>query len=238
MWCTRTLSKVLIQKEEVLMVFGVLRWASMFAFLAFISGSTSSQPSPPEAGWINALRDGGFVIVFRHGATYQDQADTDPLNPQNIGQQRQLNDEGRALAKSIGNSLSGLRIPVGQVHTSLFKRAIDTATLMGFSAVTASADYTEGGLLVTPIENNRRAAALRKIVATVPRPATNVIVVTHKSNILDAFGKDWFDVREGEASVFQPDGTGGYRPIVRIQAGAWAELAQDADLRFNDYDLK
>jgi hypothetical protein len=26
---------------------------------------------------------------------------------------------------------------------------------------------------------------------------------THKPNILDAFGKDWFDVREGEASVFK-----------------------------------
>jgi hypothetical protein len=49
------------------------------------------------------LRDGGYVIVFRHGATYQDQADTDPLNPSNVAKQRQLNDDGRALAKSIGN---------------------------------------------------------------------------------------------------------------------------------------
>ena len=142
------------------------------------------------------------------------------------------------LQNRLGKSLSELRIPVGQVHTSLFKRAIDTATLMGFSAVTASVDYTEGGLVVTPIENNRRTAALRKIVATVPPPGTNVIVVTHKPNILDAFGKDWFDVREGEASVFKPDGNGGYKPIVRIQAGAWAELAQDADLFFNQYDLR
>ena len=220
------------------MVIRILRWASMFAMLAFMSGPTNSQPTPSEAGWIDALRDGGFTIIFRHGATYQDQADTDPLNPKNIGQQRQLNDEGRALAKSIGKSLRELRIPVGQVHTSLFKRAIDTATLMGFSAVTASVDYTEGGLVVTPIENNRRTAALRKSVATVPPPGTNVIVVTHKPNILDAFGKDWFDVREGEASVFKPDGNGGYKPIVRIQAGAWAELAQDADLFFNQYDLR
>jgi phosphohistidine phosphatase SixA len=142
--------------------------------------------------------NGGFVIVFRHDATYQDQADPDPLNPKNIGQQRQLNDDSRTLAKSIGESLSKLRIPVGQVHTSLFQRAIDTGAMMGFGEVKASADYTEGGLMVTTIENNRRADALRKIVATVPPPGTNVIVVTHKPNILDAFGKDWFDVREGE----------------------------------------
>src|SRR5262249_43223785 len=162
---------------------------SMFAFLAFMSGPTSSQPVPSQAEWINALRNGGFVIVFRHGATYPDQADTDPLNPKNIVQQRRLNDYGRTLAKSIGESLIQLRIPVGHIHTSLFQRAIDTGVLMGFGEVEPYADYTEGGLVVTPIENNRRAAALRKIVATVSPPGTNVIVVTHKPNILDAFGK-------------------------------------------------
>ena len=81
-------------------------------------------------------------------------------------------------------------------------------------------------LVVTPIENNRRAAALRKMAGTMPPAGTNVIVVTHKPNILDAFGKDWFDVREGEASVFKPDGNGGYKSIVRIQAGDWSRLAQ------------
>ena len=81
---------------------------------------------------------------------------------------------------------------------------------MDFGDVRASADYTEGGLVVTPIENNRRGAALRKIAGTMPSAGTNIIVVTHKPNILDAFGKDWFDVHEGEASVFKPDGNGAY----------------------------
>jgi phosphohistidine phosphatase SixA len=196
------------------------------AFLALFSLPAGSQPTPSQAGSISALRDGGYVIIFRHGATYEDQADTDPLNPKNVAKQRQLNDEGRALAKSIGESLHKLRIPVGQVHTSLFQRAIDTGTLLGFGEVGVSADYTEGGLVVTPIENNRRTAALRKAAGTTPPAGTNVIVVTHKPNIVDAFGKDWFDVREGEASVFKPDGNGGYKPIVRIQAGDWSKLAQ------------
>ena len=130
------------------MVMRIVRWASMFAILAFMSGPTSSQPVPSQAEWINALHNGGFVIVFRHGATYQDQADTDPLNPKNIGKQRQLNDDGRRLAKSIGESLSKLRVPVGQVHTSLFQRAIDTGEMMGFGEVKTSVDYTEGGLVV------------------------------------------------------------------------------------------
>lgn len=196
------------------------------AFLTIFPLPAASQSTPPQTEWISALRNGGYVIVFRHGATFQDQADTDPLNPGNVAKQRQLNDDGRALAKSIGESLHKLRIPVGQIHTSLFQRAIDTGALMGFGDVKASADYTEGGLVVTPIENTRRTAALRKIAATTPPSGTNVIVVTHKPNILDAFGKDWFDVREGEASVFKPDGNGGYKPIVRIQAADWSRFVQ------------
>jgi phosphohistidine phosphatase SixA len=193
---------------------------------AFVSAPAGSQTAAPQPEWINALRNGGYVIVFRHGATYQDQADTDPLNPSNVAKQRQLNDDGRALAKSIGESLRKLRIPVGQLHSSLFQRAIDTGALMGFGDVKASADFTEGGLVVTPIENNRRAAALRKIAGTILPAGTNIIVVTHKPNILDAFGKDGFDVREGEASVFKPDGNGGYKLVARIQAGDWSKLAQ------------
>ena len=126
------------------MVTGIVRRASLFACLALLAGPAGSQTAPQQTELINALRDGGYVIVFRHGATYQDQADTDPLNPDNVAKQRQLNDDGRALAKSIGESLSKMKIPVGQVHASLFRRAIDTGALMGFGDVRVSADYTEG----------------------------------------------------------------------------------------------
>ncbi|MBV8241386.1 MAG: histidine phosphatase family protein [Hyphomicrobiales bacterium] len=187
--------------------------------------SPTEQSARAQADWVNALRQGGYVIVFRHGATHQDQADTDPLNPKNIAQQRQLNEAGRAKAKEIGEAFRKLKIPVGQVQTSVFNRAVETGTLMGLGDVTSSLDFTEGGLVVTPIENNRRAQALRKLAATVPPAGTNIVLITHKPNILDAFGKDWFDVREGEASVFQPGG-GGYKLIVRVPADEWSKLAQ------------
>ena len=187
--------------------------------------SATEQSAQAQAEWINAVRQGGHVIVFRHGATHQDQADTDPLNPKNVAQQRQLNEPGRAKAKEIGEAFRKLRIPVGQIQSSVFNRAVETGTLMGLGEVTSTVDLAEGGLVVTPIENNRRAQALRKLAATVPPAGTNIVVVTHKPNILDAFGKDWFDVREGEASVFQPGG-GGYKLIVRVPADEWSKLAQ------------
>lgn len=195
----------------------VVRFAGIAALLWSLPAFAQSTQNP-STEWITALRGGGHVIVFRHGATHADQADTDPLNIDNISKQRHLNDQGRALAKSIGEAMRKMKIAVGHVHTSQFHRAVETGTLLGFGNVSSSVDISEGGLVVTPTENNRRAQAFRKLVATVPPPGTNVVIVSHKPNIMDAFGKDWFDVREGEASIFKPDGSGGYKLVTRVQA--------------------
>ena len=205
------------------MVSSVIRFA---AFLALWWTVPSFAQSPPQ--WIAALQEGGQVIVLRHGATHADQADTNPLDPKDIAHQRQLNDAGRAAAKSMGDALRKLKIPVGKVQTSQFQRAVETGTLLGFGEVSSTADIAEGGLVVTPNENNRRTAALRSLAATPPPAGTNIVLVTHKPNIVDAFGKDWFDVREGEASIFRPDGKGGYTLVARVQAADWARLAQAA----------
>jgi phosphohistidine phosphatase SixA len=184
----------------------------------------TSQPAQAQPEWVTALRTGGYVIVMRHGATHQDQADTDPFNLANVDKQRQLNDAGRAKAGEIGAVLKKLGIPVGQVVSSQYFRAIETARL-AFGEPQPTPDVTEGGQVVTPIENNRRTTALRKLAGTAV-PGTNVAVVSHKPNIMDAFGKDWFDIREAEISIFKPDGAGGYRLVMRVQADEWAKLAQ------------
>ena len=119
-----------------------------------------------------------------------------------------------------------LKIPVALVLTSTIQRAIDTGTLLGLGDVTATADLAESRPESSPDDNDRRAQALRRLVAERPPADNNVVIVSHKPNIVDAFGKNWSDVREGEASVFEPDGKGGYKLVVRIQANAWTELAQ------------
>jgi phosphohistidine phosphatase SixA len=200
-----------------------LRFLPIAALVALLwtVGATAQTSSDV----VSALRTGDNIIVLRHGATFADQADTNPLDPKDTAHQRQLNDAGKAAAKAMGDALRAMKVPVGQVTTSRFQRAVDTGTLLGFGAVTSTADISEGGLVVSPNENNRRAAALKKLAATPPAAGTNVILVTHKPNILDAFGKDWFDVREGEASIFKPDGKGGFTLVGRVQAADWAKLA-------------
>jgi phosphohistidine phosphatase SixA len=189
--------------------------------IGLVFGSAWGQSSPSPADVVEALRGGGYVIVFRHGATHADQADTDPLNLDNVAKQRQLNDKGRADAKAIGEMFKAAGVPIGKAYSSRFNRAVETARLVGGKEPQATLDVSEGGPVVSPNESDRRTQAFRTLVGTAPDPGTNTLVVTHKPNILDAFGKDWFEVKEGEASIFKPAGGGKYALIARVQMGQW-----------------
>ena len=189
--------------------------------VALAVGSAWAQASPSADDVLKLLRGGGYVIVFRHGATHADQADTDPLNLGDVAKQRQLNDKGRADAKAVGDAFHRAGVPVGKSYSSRFQRAIETARLIGGKEPETTLDISEGGLVVSPNENNRRAEALRALVATAPDSGTNTLIVTHKPNILDAFGKDWFEIKEGEASIFKPEGAR-FAMIARVQIGQWA----------------
>jgi phosphohistidine phosphatase SixA len=198
--------------------------AAAFGLTTALALPLSGRAAADDANLVQALRAGGYVIVVRHGATFPDQADTDPLNFDNIAAQRNLNDKGKALAKAFGNAIRQAGIPVGKVFTSKYNRAYETAVIAGFTDIEKTADVTEGGLVVSPNENNRRTDAFRKLLAAAPTPGTNAIVITHKPNIIDALGKDWFDVKEGEASIFRPESSS-YKLIARVQMEEWQQIA-------------
>jgi broad specificity phosphatase PhoE len=194
----------------------------MSAMLAIAFSTGSAAASDQEIA--QALRAGGLVILVRHGATFPDKADTDPLNFDNIAAQRNLNDKGKMLAKQFGDALRQAGVPVGKVYTSKYNRGYETAMLAGFKDIEKTADLTEGGLVVSPNENNRRADALRKMLATAPQAGTNTILISHYPNIIAALGKDWFDVKEGEASIFRP-ANGSYTLVARLQMEDWPHIA-------------
>jgi phosphohistidine phosphatase SixA len=201
--------------------------AASFGLLAGLSFAVPSVTAGDNTNLVRELRAGGFVIVVRHGATFPDLADTDPFNFDNIAAQRNLNDKGKALAKAFGDALFRAGVPVGKVFTSKYNRAYETAVIAGFKDIEKTTDLTEGGLVVSPNENSRRSDAFRKLLATVPAPGTSTILITHKPNIIDALGKEWFDVKEGEASLFRPE-NGTYKLIARVEMEEWPRIAAAA----------
>jgi phosphohistidine phosphatase SixA len=165
---------------------------------------------------VSALRTGGYVLYLRHPKTNPDQADTDPLHLENVAAQRQLTDEGRAQAKAIGSAFKRLGVPIGRILSSQFFRAQEAARLLDVGSVETSPDVTEGGLVVSPRENQRRAAALRRLLSTAPPSGTNLLVVSHRPNLQDAAGTAFGDLGEGEIVVFRPLGEDGFEARFRI----------------------
>ena len=71
----------------------------------------------------------------------------------------------------------------------------------------------------------QRMSVASYLAGTTPEAGKNSLIVTHKPNIIDACGKDWFEVREGEASIFKPDSASKAVLIARVQAIDWIKVA-------------
>ena len=114
--------------------------ALSLVLVGLLVGTAWGQTPTALEDVLRALRAGGYVIVFRHGATHPDQADTDPLNLDNVAKQRQLNDKGRADAKAVGDAFRRAGVPIGKSYSSRFYRAVETARLISGKEPQATLD--------------------------------------------------------------------------------------------------
>jgi phosphohistidine phosphatase SixA len=192
--------------------------------------------SPPASAadldnLVASLKDGGYVIVLRHGATDDSQKDVYPFKFDDMSAQRQLSDKGRAMARDLGAALAKLGVPVGEVFTSRLNRAVETGRLIGGKDITPADELTDSGAgsssaMANPDGKNAKAGrAVRDLVNVPPKTGANNLAVTHKTNVADAFGKEFADVREGEALVYKTSASGPATFVARVQASEWIALA-------------
>ena len=88
-------------------------------------------------------------------------------------------------------------------------------------------DVTEGGLVVSPRENERRAKALRELLSTAPAEGKNLVIVSHKPNLEDTAGKEFGDLSEGEVVVFKPLGNSKFKVVARVAPPeTWSKWAK------------
>jgi broad specificity phosphatase PhoE len=145
--------------------------------------------------------------------------------------QRQLSEAGRQAARQLGAAIKHLGVPVGEVYTSRLNRAVETGKLLAGKDVSPMDELTDSGAgsassMANPDAKNAKAGRpLRDLANAAPKTGLNTLVITHKTNIADAFGKDFSDVREGEALVFKPSASGPSVLVTRVQASEWIALA-------------
>lgn len=195
------------------------RWVSGAALIAGASTPVSAiaQQTLQGQALVDALRQGGFVIVMRHTTT-ETRPDAKAVDLANCVTQRNLTVEGRALARSIGNAIDALQIPIGRVTASPYCRAEDTAAL-AFGHYVTNAGLGEKA--IKSEATSAEAAAVLRPLAAAPVAGTNSVFVTHGFNIKSIVGDDFV---EGEAAVFKPDGRGGVTLVARVLPQDWAKL--------------
>jgi phosphohistidine phosphatase SixA len=187
------------------------------------AATASPAPSPAErtgeSALVDRLRRGGYVIYFRHAATgtVQDDPSPDLSDP---GTQRNLSDEGRAQARTIGEGVRRLRIPIGQVLASPYNRTRETAALaFGTDRVRTTRELISEGFPGT--DDDALARNLRRLLGQRPGAGTNTVLVSHGFNLNGATG---LTAGEGEAVIFDPGGRDPLQPAGRIAPDDWRRL--------------
>jgi hypothetical protein len=176
---------------------------------------------------VQALRQGGFTIYFRHEATNWSQLDdiqkTDDWLSCDGARIRQLSAAGRQSAMSTGQAIRTLGIPVGRVFASPYCRTVETARLMNLGKVEPSSDVIN--MRVAEYFGGRSAvvATARALLARTPQQGTNTVIVAH-GNVAQAATPVYPD--EGEGLVFEADASGGFRFTGRLKPADWQDLAK------------
>jgi virginiamycin B lyase len=171
-----------------------------------------------------ALREGGYVIYFRHAVTDPVPDDADPVVLADCDAQRNLSAMGRRQSERIGRAIGVAGIPIGRVLASPFCRALDTARLaFGRARIAQVLENLETA--PDEGERERRVAGLRRLLSTAPRPGTNTVLVAHGFNISAAAD---VTLSEGDAGVFEPRGGQGFRLVARVEPNEWRDVAGSA----------
>ena len=96
--------------------------------------------------------------------------------------------------------------------------------IAGFKDIEKTADLTEGGLVVSPNENNRRAEAFRKLLGDSPKARHQ-----HRSHHSQAQhprrAREGLVRREGRRGLDLPSRERQLRLVARVQMEEWPRIA-------------
>jgi len=173
---------------------------------------------------VNALRQGGYVIVMRHPSSPLAPPDRSQADPGNAELERQLDDKGRTTARDMGEAFRRLRIPVGRIYTSPTYRARESIRLAQLGAATVIPELDEGPQGMLANADSGRSGWLQRAATTAPPVGTNTLIVTHTPNLAGAFGPLAKDVAAGEALIFHPNSTATPELVARVRIEDWPTL--------------
>ncbi len=187
-----------------------------------LGGADSLRMAPkefphPDSTLVPRLREGGYVIVFRHSITDWAQQDLAGEDFENRSAQRNLSKAGETQAARIGKAITALQIPIGTVLASPMWRCRDTAQLAFGHHQPAPELFRRGP--------EYRAIRI-VLLSTEPEEAKNTVLVTHQDLLIPIVGGLRRDqLKEGDALVVKPLGEGRFEVVAQVTPEDWERLA-------------
>lgn len=169
---------------------------------------------------VDALKQGGLVLLMRHTSSPRELPDSTTVNSDNVNGERQLDEKGRRDAAAIGDALRRLNIPVGEVLSSPTYRALQTAQLAGLNTVTVQQELSNEGMAEAGAQY---ADWLKTQTTNVPQQG-NRLLITHGPNINAAFAEAAAGMEEGDMLVIDPQSDAGSGIVARIKSSDWPGL--------------
>ena len=209
-------------------IIGYSAVACFWIILFFTGPAEQSLAQPPlsDRALVDALRQGGYNIYFRHAATDWSQDDYvtaegewTSCDPKKI---RQLSASGRAAARRIGEAIRRLEIPIGRVLSSEYCRTRQTAELMDIGPVMPTRAIMN--MRVAEMVGGSKAVIerARQELGRMPIAGTNTVLVAH-GNLMRAASGEY--TGEAGAGIFKPLGAGKFSLVALLEPNDWQRLA-------------
>jgi len=178
--------------------------------------NTVEVPTPPDSVLVGLLRQGNFVLLFRHASTDWAQRDADLVNFGDRTAQRNLSEVGRAQADSIGKAVKSLGLHIGAVHASPMFRCRDTAEI-----AFGHADTTIHLFVKSKASRDARV----KWISTPLTDGALLVLVTHQDPFIPLFRFQRDQLKEADALLIRPDGGDKWTLMAQLAPADWARLA-------------
>ncbi len=179
----------------------------------------SNEPCAPQIELLTALRAGGCVLIMRDASAPVEGSKHAFADAHDTSNEWELDELGKANVRAMGDAMRQRCVKIHRIFSSPRPRAQLTAHLLGF----VSPEWV-GALDEPPqIDADAPSKWLFSKLTNPPPAGTNILIITHLTNILSLFVGRAPCIEAGDGFIVQPDGKVPVRVMAHIPVRDWSK---------------
>jgi len=199
----------------------VVYWLTFLVTSSFTVTQANAKEAATVPELVAMLKQGGYIIYLRHGATDHGQNDQDLSDLRECSKQRNLNTQGKQESRLLGHAFKELNIKIDKVISSPYCRCVDTA-LFAFNRVEIDMNM-RATFATNQAETESLKRHLTQQLKVPPLAQHNRVLVGHTANLREV--TNVWPKPEGVMHIFKPTPQG-YEHMGRIPPSQWDTLVK------------